>query len=99
MAVSATATKLGINQAILSAQLLSAATATAETLTVNHNLGFTPNKVIPVLRSIVSSPSSEPVLTVSSWGPSTATVIMTAGLGAREVVADILVERVHSIVR
>lgn len=99
MAVSADATKIGVNQAILSAQLLSAATATAETLTVNHNLGFTPDKVNLVLRSVVSSPSSEPVITVSSWGPSTATIIMTAGYGAREVVADIQIERVHTIVR
>jgi len=99
MPVSATATKLGINQAILSNQLISGATATGELLTVNHNLGFTPDKVIPVLRSVISSPSSEPVLAAVSWGPSTALVALVAGLGAREVRADIIVERVHSIVR
>ena len=99
MATSVSVTRLGVNIAVVRATVISAATAAAEAVTVNHNLGFSPDRVNPILRSVVSSPSSEPVLTASSWGPSTALVNLVAGLGERIVVADIFVERIHSVVR
>jgi len=99
MAVSATATRLGVNQATLSAQFMSADTAAAEVLTVNHDLGFTPDKVTAQLRSVTAAASSAPVIAVNSWNASVALVQLNAGLGVRSLSLDVHLVREHTVVR
>jgi hypothetical protein len=103
MATSVTASQLGVNQALASGVLLSADTAAAETLTVNHSVGArsgrTPTTVKVQLRSVVAAASSAPVLAAVSWNDSIATVVLAAGLGVRTCVVDVHVVHEHTAIR
>lgn len=99
MAVTLTATLIGTYRSRVTAALISAATANAETITLVHLLGASPHEIRVIPRSITSAPSSNPYFCVVSQNASQATIIMASGLGAREVNVDIISEVTHSIVQ
>lgn len=103
MAVSASSTLLGTLQSIARAVAMSTAGATSiDVLTVNHGLGASPDKVIPVIRSVTAVASAgQGIQAVAvSWNASTATIHLPAAHnGAVEANIDVICEIVHSLVK
>lgn len=99
MAITVSATLLGTRQSIVRNSILTSAAGSIESLHILHGLGKSPDKIVPVLRSIVAigaSVNSQGCnLEVVSWDATVATVRLQTFAQAR---FDVLVERVHSIV-
>lgn len=77
-------------------------TTSLDVLTVAHQLGVCPDKMYPILRSVVVNASGgAPNLALRSWNASQAIFDAPAGNGAGALNAqfDIVAELVHSIAR
>lgn len=102
MPVSAGATKFGPRASIVRAATLStAATASVDVLTVYHKLNQTPDKITPVLRSVIAVVSSGlPGLALVSYDQTTAVFhLPAADAGAVRATFDVVCEKIHSLVR
>jgi len=92
-------TALGVNKKVARGVPLSNAGATSlDVLTLNHNIGATPDSIqaVPVtIRSTVSGTGVNAV--VLSRGATTATVLMRS-MAAANVDWDFVVERTHSLI-
>lgn len=107
MTITVTATRRGSStqkplQSFVRGQVVTSAAGSIESLHVLHGLGRSPDSVIPVLRSVISTASTgTPALAAVSWDATQVTLTQQLAAGAVLTRAsyDILIEKVYSVVK
>ncbi len=99
MPLSFTAVLLGRNQSRVTAQTVSTAPASLETVTINHGLGKTPDKVRAILRCIRAAISGQPVAVYLSANASVAQLAIRSENSDAISDWDFDCEVVHTVVR